>query len=392
MNNSNTTKTSIPGHYNKASPCIVSLERKSLLSHPNSSKKTYHISLDISGTDLQFEPGDSVGILPQNDPILIERLLSLLSSGPEESMVDPRSLETIKANFYLSSKVNLARVNSSLLKHLLEKSVDPKKKETLTHLLDPANKSTLIEFLHGKDVLDVLHLFQETPSSIHELAPFFAPLLPRFYSISSSLKENPNKLDLLVALLSYSHGNELRYGVASHFLCHLAQEKTTSIPLYVQPALHFKLPQDLSEDLIMIGPGTGVAPYRAFLQERLALGATGRHWLFFGERERKYDFLYEDYWTSLEAQGKLKLDLAFSRDQEEKVYVQHKLLTHSKDIWDWLSKGASLYVCGDASKMAKDVEIALLSIFQKEGNLSEAEAKAHLKSLRHDKKYMTDVY
>ena len=388
MNNLEHSKTPLPGHYSKAAPCIVFMQRKELLSHSHSSKKTYHISLDISNTDLQFYPGDSIGILPQNDPILIWRFFSLLTSQPTDMMKDPRSQEEMSAEHYLLSKVNLSRVNTPLLRHLFEKTKDP----ILASLLEPENKSKLTEFLHGKDLIDILKLFQKELSSLEEIAPFFTPLLPRFYSISSSLKAQRQKVDLLVALSSYLHGEELRYGVASHFLCNLAVEKQTKIPLYIQPSIHFRLPEDTSQNLIMIGPGTGVAPYRAFLQERMQENASGKHWLFFGERTKEHDFTYKNYLTSLEAQGKLKLDLAFSRDQEEKIYVQHKLLAKAPEVWKWMTEGACLYVCGDAHKMAKDVEAALLYIMHTQGGLSEIESKAHLKALRASKKYMTDLY
>lgn len=392
MSNSTNTKKTLPGHYSKASPCPVLLKEKKLLTHPSSSKKTYHIALNIKGTDVEFHPGDSIGVLPQNDPSLIRKFFSLLSTTPDELIADPRSQEEMSAEYYLSHKVNLSRVNSSLIRHFFQASKNEELKEKLSFLLEPENKIALAEFIQGKDLLDIIALLQDAPSSLQELAQFFTPILPRFYSISSSLKTHPDEIHLLVALLSYSHGGETRFGVASHFLCHLALEENTTIPIYVQPAAHFKLPEDPSQNLIMIGPGTGVAPYRAFLQERMHQNASGKNWLFFGERNRDSDFLYEEYWTDLEKQDKLKLDTAFSRDQEAKEYVQHKLLAQSKEVWNWISTGSYLYVCGDASKMAKDVESALLSIFEKEGSMTDIDAKAYLKELRSSRRYMTDVY
>ncbi len=388
MSNSENAKKTLPEHYSKTDPYTAFLKEKKLLSHPNSTKKTYHISLDIKGSDLIFQPGDSIGILAQNDPLLVRRFFSLLSCPPDRLIIDPRSQVEMTAEEYLLGRVNLSRVNTSLLRYFAEKVQN----EKLSFLLQPENKTALAEFIQGKDLVDIVRLLQESPTSLDEIAPFFTPLLPRFYSISSSLKAHSGELHLLVALLSYSHQDEIRYGVASHFLCHLARENQTPIPLYVQPAAHFKLPEDPSANIIMIGPGTGVAPYRAFLQERLSSNATGKHWLFFGERNRQYDFIYEDYLTELEKQGNLRLDTAFSRDQESKEYVQHKLLKYSQEIWDWISKGSYIYVCGDAHHMAKDVEAALLSIIEKYGNLSEQGARAHLKHLRASRKYMTDVY
>lgn len=392
MNNAESTKMPLPGHYSKAQPCHVYLQEKRLLTHYRSTKQTYHLALDIRNTGLLYEPGDSIGILPQNDPILIKRFFSLLSSGPDELLLDLRSQQEMSCKHYLLHKVNLSRINSSLLRHILQNNANPEQKKFLTHLIDPLNKVELATFLQGKDLLDILRIFQKKPMPLQEIAPHFTPLLPRFYSISSSLKQWPNELHLLVALLSYTHENEIRYGVASHFLCHLAHENKTPIPIYVQPAAHFKLPEDSSANLIMIGPGTGVAPYRAFLQDRIAAKATGKHWLFFGERSSQYDFLYEEYWTDLVKQGYLKLDTAFSRDTQSKIYVQHKLLENAKTVWDWISRGSYLYVCGDASLMAKDVDAALLHIIQQEGNLTEEQAKGYIKNLRHTRRYMTDVY
>ncbi len=378
--------------YNKSSPCLARIKEKKLLNGANSTKQTYHISLDIEGTGLHFHPGDSLGVLPQNDPKHVQHLLALLKNDPTETILDPRSQTRIDLESYFSSKVNLSRINSSLLRFFVDKTFDSSQKERFTSLLLPENKTALTEFTQGKDLVDIFQEFQEVSFSIQDLCEHFAPLLPRFYSISSSLKAHPEEVHLLVALSSYTHKNELRYGVASHFLCNLAKESHTSIPLYIQPTHHFKLPEDPTKDLIMIGPGTGVAPYKAFLQERMIQGSSGRNWLFFGERNRKSDFFYEDFWGSLEKENKLKLSTAFSRDQEKKEYVQHKLLLEGKEIWQWIETGAYFYVCGDATKMAKDVEATLIKIIQEHGSYSEESSKAYFKALKSSKRYLTDVY
>ncbi len=219
-----------------------------------------------------------------------------------------------------------------------------------------------------------------------------APLLPRFYSIASSPSVHPDEAHLTVSLSSYEYKGEIRYGVASQFLCHLATPHVTPIPCYVQPAAHFTIPSHSHADLIMVGPGTGVAPFRAFVQERLAQNATGNHWLFFGERHRATDFFYEEFWTALAQQQKLKLDLAFSRDQAEKIYVQHRMEENGLELWNWLDRGAYLYVCGDADPMAKQVEQTLLQIFETHGKLSSEESKLFLKTLRKEKRFLSDVY
>ena len=372
--------------YSKTAPCAVKLKEKVLLNGIDSLNKTYHISLDLEEKDLPFLPGDSLGILPENDPELVASLLTLVKSGPEDTILDPRSKVEMTAKDYLLTKVNLSRINSSLLRLLASNG-----HVELLPLLARDAKEQLQAFLQGKDLIDLFEELGGSPLPLQELAPCFTPLLPRFYSISSSLKAHKNEVHLLVALSSYSHKKGTRYGVASRYLCNLARD-TSTISLYVQPSSHFRIPEDSSKDLIMIGPGTGVAPYRAFLQERVLEEPAGKNWIFFGGRHRETDFFYEEFLSSLEKEDKLKISTAFSRDQEEKVYVQHKLLEESKEVWRWLERGSFFYVCGDATKMAKDVEATLLFIIEKEGSLSKEEAKVYFKKLKSDKRYLTDVY
>ncbi len=378
--------------YHRLAPFPAKILAKELLSKPGSSKQTYHLSLSIRDSGLQFRPGDSIGIYPENDPHLVERACALLRTSPQETVLDPRSKIEMSAQEFLSKKVNFSRISSSLL-HTLEANIsshDPKSR--LQHLLAQDNKELLLRFLQERDLLDLLREFPEYRLSIQELAQHTSPLLPRFYSIASSSLAHPEEVHITVALLSYSHHGEERYGVASHFLCHLADIEKTKVPLYIQPSSHFHLPEDPHANLIMVGPGTGIAPYRAFMQERIHKEATGKHWLFFGERNRAYDFLYESYWTSLVQSGKLRMDVAFSRDQKQKTYVQHKLYEHAKELFAWIAEGAYFYLCGDATHMAKDVEQTLLQLFQEQGNLSAEEAKSFLKNLKQTKRYLTDVY
>jgi sulfite reductase (NADPH) flavoprotein alpha-component len=234
-----------------------------------------------------------------------------------------------------------------------------------------------------------LREYSHTNLPIQELCDQFGPLLPRLYSVASSKLAQNETLDLTVALFSWMQGDEKRYGVASHFLCHLAEVDQTAIPLFVQPAHHFRLPEDHHTDIIMVGPGTGIAPFRAFMQERQYHGAKGNHWLFFGERNRKSDYFYEHEWKGHE---NLKVDAAFSRDQKEKIYVQHRMLENGKELYEWLENGAHLYLCGDAQEMAKDVEKTLHQILCTYGQKSELEAKEHLRELKKAGKFQLDVY
>ncbi len=338
--------------YSRTNPYIARIKDRFLLTGPASTKKTYHISLDIADSQLPFRVGDSIGVLPTNDPLLIDQILHKLSATGLEEILDPRSKTTFTLRDFLLHKANINKL--------------------------PKTPQTLLEFADNK------------PSPA-ELAKLLLPLLPRFYSIASSPKVFPDEIHLTVAHLRYLANGQTYFGVGSHFLCERAEPESTPIPIYVQPSHHFTLPNP-EAPIILIGPGTGIAPFRAFLQERLATQAPGLNWLFFGERNRASDFYYSDFFLELEKQNRLRLDLAFSRDQAEKIYVQHKMLEHKKSFWDWIQRGCYIYVCGDAEEMAKDVDAALQRIVHEEGHLPEEEARKFVKALRLEKRYLLDVY
>jgi sulfite reductase (NADPH) flavoprotein alpha-component len=362
------------------------------LTKPGSTKHTYHISLDFNDEPLRFKVGDSIGIYPQNDPHLVQHLIEAMKAHGGERMQDPRSGTDMTLREFLSCKANLSRLTSSFLKLFYECEILHDKKNDLHRLLQQENKPLLSQYLSTHDPLDLFKEYSNVQAPLQELCGQFGPLLPRFYSIASSSLVFKNEVHLTVALFTFSHQGEQRYGVGSHFLCNLATVKETEVPIYVQPAHYFTLPSDDNAPIIMIGPGTGVAPYRAFMQERLAKGAKGKNWLFFGERNRKTDYFYEEDWTQWITQGKLRVDLAFSRDQSEKIYVQHRMYENAKEIWTWLEEGAYFYVCGDAHHMAKDVEVMLQKIAQEQGGMSVEAAKAYIKNLRSQKRYLADVY
>ncbi len=363
-------------------PFPAKIKERFLLTKPGSSKTTFHVVLDLKDSHITFKVGDAMGIYPHNDPLTTQRILQLLHASPEAPIIHPRTQETLSLKTFLSEKVNLARLTSGFMKLIPHNT-------KIKALLE--DKTSLLEYCHTHDVLDFLTEFKDEKISLQDLCNQFSPLLPRFYSIASSPKHSPEEIHLTVSLTSYEHKGEVRKGVASNFLCYLA-EKTTPIPSYIQATPHFTLPEDPKASIIMVGPGTGVAPFRAFLQERLALNAPGKNWLFFGERNSHLDFFYEDFFQSLVDQKKLTLTTAFSRDQEQKIYVQHKLLEQGKEIWQWLQEGAFFYICGDADPMAKDVEAALVSITERYGNFSEHEAREYLKHLRAEKRLLVDVY
>ncbi len=373
-------------------PVNATIKERYSLTKPESTKHTVHISLDLSHAPIRFKVGDSIGIYGQNDPRLVRHLIEAMKASGEELIVDPRSQQTLSLWEFLSFKANLSRLTSSFLKLFHEYEPEHDKKNSLHRLLQSENKPLLSQYLSTHDPLDLFKEYRDVNAPLQELCVQFGPLLPRFYSVASSQLLFEKEAHLTVALFTFSHQGEQRFGVASHFLCNLAKLHDTPVPIYVQPAHHFTLPSDDSIPIIMIGPGTGVAPYRAFMQERIFKNAPGKNWLFFGERNRHSDYFYQHDWEHWVAQDKLKLDLAFSRDQSEKIYVQHKMLENAKDLWAWIEDGAYFYVCGDAHRMAKDVETTLQHIIQTQGQMSEEAAKLYIKNMRTNKRYLTDVY
>lgn len=370
----------------RKNPATVVIKERYALTKAGSTKQVYHVTLDLKETSFPFKVGDSIAIFPQNDPQDVERMLAAMHAQGDERIVEPRSQEQMDVRRFLTYKANLVRLSSGFIK-----LYSPQKSE-LHALLLPENKSQLTQFIQEHETLDFLLAHRHMRVPLQELCAQFSPMLPRFYSVASSPALIPSEVHLTVALTAYPHRDAMRYGVASHFLCHLAQENHTPIPVYVQPAHHFTLPSDETTPIIMIGPGTGVAPFRAFLQERLHRGASGKNWLFFGDRHRASDYYYQEYWEDLASRGALKLDVAFSRDQEHKIYVQHMMHAQAQELFAWLEAGAHFYVCGDAHRMAKDVDSMLHTIVQSQGSMSPDSAKAYVKSLRANKRYLADVY
>jgi sulfite reductase (NADPH) flavoprotein alpha-component len=259
--------------------------------------------------------------------------------------------------------------------------------------LEENNRDALKAYLKLHEIWDLLLFHFEVHLTPQELADLLMPLLPRFYSISSSQRYVGEEVHLTIAPLEYESNGHKRRGVCTHYLCELVELHNPVVPVFIQPSHGFKLPEDLLAPIVMIGPGTGVAPFRAFLQERVLHHQTkGKHWLFFGEWNRSSDFFYEEDWLLFEQKGYLRLDAVFSRDQEEKIYVQHKMFEHGEELFKWLEEGAYLFVCGDAERMAKDVEATLLTIIQEYGKKDLLEAREYIKRLRQHKRYLRDVY
>ncbi len=378
--------------YNKQNPFLATLVERYPLSKAGSNKHTHHLSLDISGSQLNYQVGDSIAVFPQHDPLLVERTLLAMRAIGDELVLDKHTNQTFPLREFLTSRANITELSRKLVSEILSRQTQPQKRDHLEYVLQEGNRDALKEYQAGHELWDALEENEEAHFEIQELCNLLMPLLPRFYSIASSMRAVGEQVDLTVAHFQYTSINgAVRHGVCTHYLCHLAPPGG-KIPIYLHPHRGFTLPSDLNASLIMIGPGTGVAPFRAFMQERLSLQAPGKNWLFFGEWTKRFDYFYEEYWTSLQAQGKLRVDVAFSRDQEHKIYVQHRMLEHAEEFFDWIEKGAHIFVCGDAHRMAKDVDATLHRIIQEQGKMDEQAAKEYVKRLKSEKRYLRDVY
>lgn len=376
--------------HSRENSALISISERILLTKPESTKKTFHLSLDIRNTTLQFKSGDALAIHPQNDPLIANKIVQFLQQDPNQEVYHTRTGRALPLYELLVKEANIARLTSNMLKLFLEYTQNVKQRQQLENLLQ--SKELLLHYLTQNDLIDFLKVYNAKNIPIEKFCQQLSPLLPRFYSIASSQLINSHHLDLTVVLVQFTKNDRLQYGVGSHFLCNLAKLEETTFAAYIQPSTDFTIPEDPVAPIIMVGPGTGVAPFRGFIQERLVKEHTGKNWLFFGERNREHDFFYQDFWENLVATEKLRLDLAFSRDQEDKIYVQHKLLAQAQEVWHWLEKGAYFYLCGNAKQMAKDVENTVEQIISSQGGLSEEDACNYLKNLRKQKRYVKEVY
>jgi len=382
----------VESQYNKNNPFLAKLTENRLLNKEGSIKDTRHFVVDISGSDLSYESGDSLGVYPTNHPESVSELLKVLGADGSEQVTLPKEDQAISLREALSSRLSLASPTKKFLAALLDKLNDPAERETLEKLLEPANKDELADYLAKREFIDILEEYPSVSFSPEEFVSQLRKLVPRLYSIASSPAKHPKEIHLTVAVVRYTTNERQRYGVCSTFLAERVALDEASVPVFVTHS-HFGLPEDESTDVIMVGPGTGIAPFRAFLQEREVKGSKGRNWLFFGDQHAASDFLYQEEFEAYEAEGLLnRFDTAWSRDQENKIYVQDRMLEKGAELWSWLQGGAHFYVCGDAKRMAKDVDAALHQIAMDHGGLGEAEAKDYFKLLKKEKRYQRDVY
>jgi sulfite reductase (NADPH) flavoprotein alpha-component len=366
-------------------PAVLTVNRR--LTTEGSGKETRHLEISICGSGLKYEVGDSVGVVPSNPPELVELIHAELGLGGSEK-VPTADGELLPLREALLNNFVITEPSKQLLQAVSEK--DPSGK-FLAALLEPTASAELSAFLWGRDVLDVLQEFPAARFTPEEFVKTMRKLQPRLYSIASSQKAVGESIHLTVAVVRYGvkHSPRERNGVCSTFLA----ERAEGIPVFIHSAKYFRMPENPEAPLIMVGPGTGVAPFRAFLQERQATGAGGPAWLFFGEQHAATDFLYAAEWEAAIETGSLtRLTTAFSRDQPEKIYVQHRMLEAGAEVFEWLQRGAYFYVCGDAAHMAKDVDAALHRIVEEHGRMSAEQAKDYVVSMKTEKRYRKDVY
>ncbi|HEV2394347.1 MAG TPA: sulfite reductase subunit alpha [Verrucomicrobiae bacterium] len=379
--------------YSRKHPFLAELIGHERLTRPGSQKDTRHFVLRLEGSGLTYTPGDSLGAFGRNAPSVVDELLQCLEFDPNTRVNDPRGQPTTLRQTLLQDYI-INRANRKVISGLAERMPQGEQRNRLMEIVD--NSELLCSYIDTRDYVDVLMDFDEVSFESPEV--FLAqltPNVPRLYSIASSLQAHPGEVHLCVAVVRYDTHGRPKKGLASGFLADHADLFAKSIPVYVQESRTFRLPKDASRDIIMCGPGAGIAPFRAFLEQRIFEGATGRNWLFFGEQHQATDFLYGDEWLSYQKQGKLhRLDVAFSRDQEQKVYVQHRMLEQGAELWAWLQNGAYFYVCGDAKHMAKDAHQALIQIAQRHGGLGpEAAAEyVNVTLMRTERRYLRDVY
>lgn len=371
--------------YDKQHPFQAAVIENIVLSGRGSSKEIRHLEISLSGSDLSYQPGDALGVLPNNDPTLVDEVMAKLALDGA-TPVKLKAGETTLAEA-LTRHVEITAATPRFLDHWakLSGAADLARLQAVEHT-EERNA-----FLRRHQIIDIIRRFPVAGLDAQQVVAGLRPLQPRLYSIASSLAAAPEEAHLTVSVVRYDLHGDRRSGVASGHLADRAEPEAT-LPVYIHANPHFRLPQD-DRPIIMIGAGTGVAPYRAFLQEREVLGNGGRSWLVFGDRNFRSDFLYQAEWQRLMKDGVLtRMDVAFSRDSSTKEYVQQRLLENAADIYAWLEEGANIYVCGDAARMAPDVHQALATIIEKQGNLSPAAAADYLRGLQRDDRYQRDVY
>lgn len=372
-----------PAPYSRANPFPAKVLKNVNLNGAGSNKETRHIELSLEGSGFTYTPGDAVGIIPQNDPELVNLILDVMIWEPGATVqVNDRTFTIQEA---LTTQFELSTLN----KKIVQQAAQFTDNEKLAQLI--ADDAQLKEYLYGRDVLDLLSDFGPWKATPQEFIQILRKMAPRLYSIASSIAAHPDEVHLTIGAVRYRAQGRMHKGACSVMFAERIKEGDT-VPLFVQANKHFKLPAP-EKPIIMIGPGTGIAPFRSFIEERAVTKAPGKAWLFFGDQHEATDYLYKDELENYLKNGVLtRIDTAFSRDTDKKVYVQHRMLENSKELYAWLQEGAYVYICGDKQNMARDVNEALITVIEKEGAMSREDAESYLKQLSDDHRYQRDVY
>ncbi|GIO92116.1 assimilatory sulfite reductase (NADPH) flavoprotein subunit [Paenibacillus lactis] len=379
---------STESEYSRSNPFQAEVLENLNLNGRGSERETRHIEISLEGSNLQYEPGDSLGIYPENHPLLVDELITAMGWNADEEVVINKNGEVRKLRDALLRHYEI----TVLTKPLIEQVAKLTGHEGLKGLLEPGHEQELRNYIQERDLLDLVQDYGLWEVPARDLVGVLRKIPARLYSIASSPKAYPDEVHITVRTVRYEAHGRNRYGVCSVQLAERL-EAGDSLPVYIQHNPNFKLPANPDTPIIMIGPGTGVAPFRAFLGEREEIGASGKSWLFYGDQHFATDFLYQIEWQRWLKEGVLtRMDVAFSRDTEQKVYVQHRMLENSKELYQWLQEGACVYVCGDEKKMAHDVHAALGTILEQEGGLSPEEASEYLTLMQQQKRYQRDVY
>ena len=383
----NASKPAPERSFTRDNPVFAPVVDKRRLTHQESGKTTLHLAFSIEGTGMTYEAGDACGVIPRNDLNLVAEILQAAGfNGNEQVNCGKAGATTL--HDALTHHLQITRLNRRIVTDFANLGKCAK----LLDMLTPEHQAQLEAYVYDRGLIDLLLEFPGVIEDAADLAAMLPKLAPRLYSISSSPVAHAGEIHTTVAVVRFHAHNRARGGVCSTLF---ADRSAVSdrLPIYIQPNKKFRLPKDSAAPIIMIGPGTGVAPFRGFLHERRATGAKGRNWLFFGERSASTDYLYRDELEAMHADGHLsRLDTAFSRDQERKVYVQDRVLEQAQTFWAWLQEGASVYVCGDASRMAKDVHAAIQTIVSQQGCMSTDASEEYVHSLKEQHRYHRDVY
>lgn len=374
--------------YSRTHPFQAEILENLNLNGRGSDRETRHVEISLEGSGLQYEPGDSLGICPENHPELVDQLMAAMDWNPEETITINKQGDQLALREALLRHYEI----SVLTKPLLVQAAELSGSEPLKELVGPGREQELKAYMVERDLLDLVQDYRLKGIPAPSFTGILRKLPARLYSIASSSKAYPDEVHVTVRTVRYeAHGRD-RYGVCS---VQLAERLASggSLPVYIQHNPNFKLPVNPDTPVIMIGPGTGVAPFRAFLGEREETGAEGKNWLFYGDQHFSTDFLYQTEWQRWLKDGLLtRMDVAFSRDTDQKVYVQHRMLEKSRELYEWLQEGACVYVCGDEKKMAHDVHTTLAIILEREGGLSPEAAAEYLLQMQQEKRYQRDVY